>query len=309
MKVLVTGASGFVGKALLAEFNARGFETIAVGGPRSMDCDYSVDVSDAAAIEQLAEQKGIDAIVHTAGIAHRFADVSDDEFRRVNVLGVENISGLVEKLGVKHFLLFSSTLVYGGRLDAGPINEADECRPFDAYGQSKLDGERAACSLCETAGVDLTIFRPAPIMGEGSSGNFARLIRAIDRRKFVWVGHGGNLKSVVYVADVARAAGEVMIKGGGGTQVFNIAADAVRMKDIVNAIAARLGRNVPAVHLPLSLVRAAFSISGRLAATLDTWLSDDVYANDRLQDAYGFTPSTPLETAVAREVEYYLKHK
>ena len=89
--------------------------------------------------------------------------------------------------GAKHFLLFSSTLVYGRRSGAVPITEEDECRPLDAYGRSKLEGENAAKRVCESAGIALTIFRPAPIIGEGSQGNFARLIRTIDKRRFVWV--------------------------------------------------------------------------------------------------------------------------
>jgi nucleoside-diphosphate-sugar epimerase len=309
MKVLVTGASGFVGQALVAEFNARGFETIAVGGPRSKGCDYSIDIGDASAVDAVSREQDVDAVVHSAGIAHRFGGVSDDEFQRVNVTLVENIARLAVTIGAKHFMLFSSTLVYGRRSGTGEITENDQCRPFDAYAQSKLDGENAARNICEAAGINITIFRPAPIMGEGSKGNFARLIRAIDKHRFVWVGKGVNRKSVVYVGDVAKAAAAVLESGGKGTQIFNLAADPVTMKHIVDAIAAKLVRKVPPVHLPVSSVRAAFGISGRLAATLDTWLANDVYSNGKLQKTYGFKPSTSLETAIGREVEYYLKHK
>lgn len=309
MKVIVTGATGFVGGALIAEFAARGFETIAVGGPSSSDAAHSIDVGDRAAVKHLAKEKGVDAIVHAAGIAHRFGGVSGEEFHRVNVRGVENVAEVAIELGVKHFLLLSSTLVYGRRKDIRPVEESDECRPVDAYGRSKLEGEFAARRVCGSAGIALTVFRPAPIIGEASKGNFARLIRAIDRRRFVWVGHGDNFKSVVYVGDVARAAGEVLAEHASGARFFNISADAVRMKDIVNAIAAKLGRRIPSVHVPAAPVRAALSFSSRLRATLETWLSDDVYANDSLLDASGFKPDTPLDTAVGREVEYYLKHK
>jgi nucleoside-diphosphate-sugar epimerase len=165
-------------------------------------------------------------------------------------------------------------------------------------------------------GMPLTIFRPAPVMGKGSKGNFARLISAIDHGRFIWVGKGENLKSVVYVGDVAHAAAEVLNKGGEGTQIFNIAADPVRMKEIVNAIADKLGRRIPPLHLPSSAARiaaATASLAGgrfkRVAAMLDTWLGDAVYANARLREVYGYTPGTPLDDAVRREVEYYLKHK
>jgi len=311
MKVLITGASGFVGQAIVAELAARGHETVTVGGPRSRNCDHSIDISDAPIVDALSEKKGVDAVVHAAGIAHRFGGVSAEEFQRVNVQGVENVASLAVKLGAKHFVLFSSTLVYGRRAEGGVITENDEGRPFDSYGQSKLDGEAAARAICEPAGIALTIFRPAPIIGEGSKGNFARLIKAIDRRRFVWVGNGDNWKSVVFIGDVAAATADVNEKGGNGTQTFNLAGDAVRMKDIVDTIAEKLGRRAPNIHLPAGPLRAVLTLGpfDRLSATLETWLSEDVYSNARLQDAYGFKPSTSLGTAIGSEVEYYLKHK
>ncbi len=311
MKVLVTGATGFVGKALTAELAERGLELISMAGPNSANADHAVDVGDKAQVVRLEIGSDVDAIVHLAGLAHRFGKTSDDEFRYVNVQGVENVAELGARLGAKHFLLFSSTLVYGKQSNTDPIAETHECEPSDAYARSKLAGEMAARRICEPAGIALTIFRPAPIMGEGSKGNFARLISAIDQRRFMWVGTGENLKSVVYVGDVARAAAEVLAKGARGTQVFNIAADPVRMSDIVEAIASKLGRRVPPVHLPASAVRiaaSAASVAGgkfkRMAAMVDTWLGDDVYDNNRLREAYGYTPSTPLDEAVGREVEY-----
>ena len=309
MKVIVTGATGFVGRALTAEFESRGIETIAVGGPNSASAAYSIDVGDGAQVRTLEVEKDVDAVIHAAGITHRFGRVSEAEFRRVNVAGVENVANVAAPIGAKHFLLLSSTLVYGRRKDTVPIAENNECHPFDIYGKSKLDGESAARKVCEAAGLDLTIFRPAPIMGEGSKGNFARLIRAIDRGRFIWVGKGDNLKSVVYVGDVARAAAAVLLKNRKGTEIFNIASDPVRMKDIVDTIAQRLGRKVPSLHLPPGPIQLASRMSGKLSRMLDTWLGDDVYSNKKLQDAYGFTPDTPLDEAVGREVEYYLKHK
>jgi UDP-glucose 4-epimerase len=309
MKVLVTGATGFVGKAVLAEFVTRGFETVRVGGPQSSGCDYAIDVSDAASVETLSELNDLDAVVHTAGIAHRFDKVSDDEFHRINVDGVKNIAEMAIRLGAKHFVLFSSTLVYGRKSPAASVDEDAECRPLDSYGRSKLDGERSARAACGSRGIALTIFRPGPIIGEGSKGNFAKLIRVIDKRRFFWVGKGTNLKSVVYVGDVARAAATVLESGGNGTQVFNLAADAVRMKDIVEIIAEKLDRNIPLIHLPARPVLIGSKISDRFSRMLDTWLCDDVYSNKKMQDVYGFTPDTPLETAIGREVEYYLKHK
>jgi nucleoside-diphosphate-sugar epimerase len=316
MKVLVTGATGFVGSAVTAELVGRGFDVLTAGGPTSTAAQYQLDVSDAKDVERLVGIGPVDAVVHAAGIAHRFGRSRQDEFERVNVQGVENVAKIAATLRAGHFLLFSSTLVYGRRGSATPITEKDDCHPLDVYGRSKYEGERAARLVCEAANIPLTIFRPAPVIGEGSKGNFARLIRAIDKGSFVWVGNGGNMKSVVYVGDVAAAAAHVLAKGGGGTQTFNIAADAVRMKDIVEAMAGSLGKKSPSLRLPATPAKVAANAAAmfggklkRLSAMLDTFLGNDVYSNEKLYAAYGFIPSTTLATAVGREVAYYLKNK
>lgn len=321
MKILLTGASGFVGGAVLRELEAKGHEVIAVShgdGPgraltetNLQPADLRCDIGDAASVNELASVGDVDAVVHCAGLAHRSGKTSDEEFRRVNVGGVMNVANLAERLHARHFLHFSSTLVYGGGQRSGPVDETAECVPHDTYSRSKLEGERAARTVCEAAGIALTIFRPAPIVGEGSKGNFARLIRAIDRRRFVWVGSGSNRKSVVYVGDAAKAVAVVLKSGGGGGRTFNLAAEPVTMTTVVGTIAAALGRRLWPVRLPAAPVRALARMAAprRMAAMLDTWLSDDVYSNARLSEAYGFTPETPAEEALEREVAYYLKHK
>src|SRR4051812_48012470 len=125
MRVLVTGATGFVGRALVAKLRELGADVVAVGGPSSSEADHSLDVADAEQVRRLGGEKNIDAVAHLAGLAHRFGRTSDEEFNRVNVRGTDNIAVLAARLGVKHFLLISSTLVYGRQREEGPVTESD----------------------------------------------------------------------------------------------------------------------------------------------------------------------------------------
>lgn len=331
MKVLLVGASGFVGSELVNEFLQADFDLYAVAGPRtkkrsnfsqSVEFEFA-DITDPEDVAKLESIGNVDVVVHTAGIAHRFEMISDAEFHEVNVTGVENIANLAVKLRARHFVLFSSSLVYGQLLlskvsDVKVIDEDAECKPLDAYGSSKLNGESAARIICEANDIHLTIFRPAPIIGEGSKGNFSRLIRAIDRRHFVWVGNGKNRKSLIYVGDVAKAVVRVIDKGGSGTQIFNLSAGELEMRQIVGAIEDELGRKNLPLALPANLLKTAIGIASRfifkeklarLSATLDTWLSDTVLSNVKFRSAYEFVPQTNIEQAIRLETRYYLDKK
>ncbi len=308
MRVLVTGTTGFVGSRVVSELSSAGIEVIAVGGPRSPA--NSVDITDPLSVEKLKEIGHIDAVVHTAALAHRFAKVSDEHYHQANVIGVENVAKLAVSLRAKHFVLFSSTLVYGRRDSDMPVTEDFDCRPIDAYGRSKLEGEFAAKDICEKSSIDLSILRPSPIIGEGSKGNFRRLIAAIDRRRFVMVGNGENLKSLIYVGDVATAVVKVIANGGRGTQVYNLAGGEVRMIDIVSNIHEFLGRKPLPVSIPAMPTKLfANLISKRLSLTLNTWLADDVYSTEKLRKVCGFDAEIALRDAIKLETDFYLKHK
>lgn len=329
MKVLVTGATGFVGKAIVSELLFRQNEVFAAGGPQStsplksnLAGFFAIDVSNEDSFDKLERIIEVDAVIHAAGIAHRLVGhVHDSEYRKVNVAGVANIARLAGRLGAKQFILISSVLVYGKRRldDEEIITEDHVCEPTDVYARSKLDGERKAVENCEQNNVKLTILRPAPIIGEGSRGNFARLIKAINRRRFIWVGDGSNLKSLVYVKDVAKAAVEILQKKSTkGIEIFNVAGNPVTMSDIVAAISGSLGKSVPPIRISPSILRKGLQLtrgvglaakSARIRNTLDTWLSQDVYSVDKLRKTYEFEAEMEITEAIRREIYWYRANK
>lgn len=316
MKVLVTGASGFIGSRVVNELKCAGLDVITVGGPsRSSVVDYFVDVSDKDSVESLSSLGQIDVVIHAAALAHQFAEVSDSEFYRVNVDGVANVAEIAARLGAKHFILFSSTLVYGRRSDISKvIDENCDCRPNGAYAQSKFDGELIARSVCEKNSIDLTIFRPTPVIGEGSKGNFGRLIKEIDRKRFVMIGKGKNRKSLIYVGDIAKITTSVTQQGGDQTQIFNLSGGDVSMIDVVSTIYSELGRKMLPITIPPFLLKGVSTLSfikrfKKISTTLDTWLADDVYSNNKLRLVYGLEPEISIRAAIKLETDFYLANK
>lgn len=320
MKVLVTGASGFIGREIVSELSGSNFEVIKAAGSRCREKDfYKINIADSLDVKNLEEIGEVDALIHSAGLAHQFGKTSKEDFFAVNVKGTENICEAAVKLRAKQFILLSSVSVYGNRDDKKQaMVESAECRPAGFYAESKLESEIKAREVCGENKIPLTILRPATVIGEGDSGNVARLIESIDNKRFIWIGKGENSKSLVYKRDVARACAAVLSKNTYETEIFNVSAEPLEMKEIVTLIEENLGRKVPGFYFPEGILRSFLQAclkignAGKLRKaleTIDKWVAEDVYPADKLREAYNFAPETSAAEALRREVNWYKNNK
>ena len=323
MTILVTGITGFLGREIAEALVADGRAIIGLSRSLPAEADrldgvryVTADITDRQAMLGHPDIGPLDAVVHTAGLAHKFANVADEVYFRVNTEGSANAAALAADRGAKRFILLSSTNVYG--FATGTITEETACDPPNAYAKSKLDGEAAA--LRETGeGIITTIFRLPPVLGEKGAGNVPRLIGAIDRGRFFWVGSGENKKSLIASRDVAAACKHVLeLDAPRGQGVFNLAGEPVTMKQIVAVIEEALGRHVPRTHIPAWPARWAFGVNdatlrlgavARISQTFERWLSDDIYSAERLKREIGFTPATPMADAIRDQCRWYAASK
>ncbi len=312
-KILVTGATGFIGGTVLEELRTAGLDV--VGTSRNSFDDVhdilTLDIADRHAVEKLFAEQSFDGVVHCAGIAHRFGETADSVYREVNVEGTRNVARAAREHAVQKFILMSSVLVYGGGGDSSsPKQETDSKLPRDAYAQSKLDAELAAEEEFLESSSALLILRPAPVVGEGSKGNFAKLVNAIARGRFLWLGSGRNQKSLTYVGDIAAACRSYMTEASKEqVQILNIASPPASMAEIVNAIADELGRAVPRFHVPELFARFASEAgtliggpAGRIGRSIETWLSEDVYSTAAFAESFPDLGQTPILEAVRLDV-------
>lgn len=325
MNVLVTGANGFVGQAIVSELCGNSHEVFAVSRTNSENQNpnfvksenyFRADITDKNEVRNIKPPEQIETVIHCAGLAHQFENVAKKDFWETNVAGTENILNLATSLKIKHFILISSVAVYGGNFKDGDIiNEDSECQPQDDYAESKLAGEQIARKICEEKGTMLTILRPATVIGEGDRGNFLRLIGAIDKKRFLWIGKGENRKSLIHKTDVAKACTIVLKKKNIETEIFNIAAEPLLMKEIVDEIALELNVKIPKFTIPLSLIQKIFSTNlktlknrkiEKLAQTIKKWTAEDVYSAEKLKKRYGFQAKVSAREAIKREVGWYL---
>lgn len=332
MKVLVTGATGFVGREIVAELSGNGIEIALISRRKQIPGDigalnsrdyFEADVTDENSLKAVEELLEIDALVHCAGLAHQFKKIGRREFEKVNVSGTKNVLNLAVKLNAAHFILISSTAVYGTKkrtandgstsLTDG-IGEDSICNPETPYAESKLEAEKAALDICAENNISLTILRLSPVIGEDSAGNVARLIKAVDKKRFVWIGKGTNLKSMIYKKDAAKACVRILKEKKAGIEIFNLAGEPILMSEFVDCIAGSLDRKIPKINIPPFIVEIFLKTIAKIVGTkkienpvktIDRWLSDDVYAAEKIARAYNFKPETSTLDAVKRQIARY----
>lgn len=319
-QILITGANGFLGRTILSKLQVAGFSVLATDlGDAScvLNIPYrKADIAKPAEIKSLLEN--ITTVIHVAGLAHVFnPDASTGEkFHKINEIGTKNVAAAAAAAGVRHFVLISSVSVYGPYTDEA-YDEKRSCKPAGPYALSKYNAELRATEIAQKSGLALTIFRLATLYGEGDPGNVGRLISAIDRGRFFWVGNGSNRKSLLYKGDAARAVMAVVQRPASDVNIFNVSAPPCTMREIVDGIGDALGKHPFPVRLPASLAlllgRCVSKMPNRRLAglnqTVKKWLADDVYDARRFEEAYGFQTETSLQDGLKREVDWYKNNK
>ena len=161
----------------------------------------------------------------------------------------------------------------------------------------------------------LTILRLATLYGEGDPGNVGRLMRTLNRGRFLWIGDGSNRESLLYKGDAARACMAVAERPALGINIYNVSAPACAIREIVDGIADALGKHPFPMRVPASpallLSRHLSRITNRRMAglhqTVKKWLAEDVYDTSRFEGDYGFQTKTSLKDGLKREVDWYKK--
>ena len=318
--VLVTGANGFLGKTILTHLLTGDVPVCAtdVGGVSAV-AGVAYHKADITRPEELSDVVGSAAtVIHAAGLAHVFTPGArpDEDFRQINEIGTENVARVAAQAGTRHLILISSVSVYGPATP-GICDENAPCHPVGIYARSKYNAERRAIEIADKSGIALTILRLATLYGEGDPGNVGRLIRALDRGRFFWVGDGGNRKSLLYKEDAARACLAVAARPANGVGVYNVAAPACTMREIVEGLTLALGKKPWPGRIPASMAGSVcrslscipFQDFSRLKTTLEKWLADDVYDGRKFERDFGFRSHVPLGEGLRRQVAWYRQHQ
>jgi len=205
-RVAVTGASGFVGRALVAHLVAFGCSDL-LALVRQTPVDPVKGAKYLAGGDLTSQEQwqsalaGVNVLVHTAGRAHVLNDRAADpqaEFHRVNVAGTLRLAEQAAAMGVQRFVFISSIGVNGVRSALGKaFFETDEPRPHNAYALSKWDAEQGLMEIAAETGLEVVIIRPPLVYGCNAPGNFGALMRAVQRGWPLPLGAVHNQRSLV----------------------------------------------------------------------------------------------------------------
>jgi len=262
--ILVTGASGFVGRALVTELAGLGYSVRAAMRqpadvfPRNVEV---VAVSDLTRpVEWRALLKGVETVVHLAGIAHAGPEIAEELYDRVNRLATTELAKAAHAVGVRHLVFISSIRAQSGPSSAEVQRETDTPQPTDAYGRSKLTAEDAV----RAAGVPFTILRPVLVYGLGVKGNLDRLIRLAQEPWPLPLGLCRNRRSLLARQNLLSAIHFVLQHPSAKGETY-IVADPMplTLAEIVAALRAGQGRRSGLLPVPPALIALAANIAGR----------------------------------------------
>jgi nucleoside-diphosphate-sugar epimerase len=273
--VIVTGATGWVGRRVAASLGARGVPVIGVGrmaaaGPWS--AFHEGDMSDARFASGRDWASSLSAarswaLVHCAGLAHQPRETGDvrRQMHAINALGTRHVVALCHALHVQRLIYVSSISVYDWQ--AAPVDsprlETDKVAPATAYAASKLAGEETT----RESGIEWQVIRLATVFGDGDRANFAKLARGVRSGRFVFPGAGLARKSVISVDLAGSCLAELAISSVAPGQTLNLALpEAPSLGSICREMAVACRARTPS-SAPL-VVLAALARCGDVAEAL-----------------------------------------
>ncbi|MEO6421664.1 MAG: SDR family oxidoreductase [Candidatus Nitrotoga sp.] len=212
MKFMISGAGGFVGKALSAELLRRGQSVrVAVRSGNSQVENTEVIIIDAIDGETnwIEALRDVDVVIHLAARVHVMRESATDplaEFLKINLHGTSNLAWQAACSGVKRLVYVSSIKVNGEQTSATQsFTELDEPSPQDFYSVSKWQAEQALWRIAQETGLEIVIVRPPLVYGPGVKGNFAQLLTVASKRIPLPFSLVQNLRSLIYLGNLVDA--------------------------------------------------------------------------------------------------------
>ncbi len=271
-RVLVTGATGFVGQALLDALGRSG-TPVTAAVRREVPLPTGVRVCRVGALGPATDWgdalAGCDGVVHLAGRVHVMKEDSAAplaEYRRVNVAGTLTLAKQAAAAGVKRFLFVSSIKVNGESTPPGAaFTEDARPAPLDPYGISKAEAEAGLMALGARTGMDVVVIRPPLVYGPGVRGNFRSLVRWLTRgiplplgsireNRRTLVGLDNLVDFMMICLRHPAAANQIFLAGDG---------EDLSTTDLLRRMAAALGVRARLVPIPVSLLVAGATLLGR----------------------------------------------
>jgi len=316
MRVLITGASGFVGQALCSSFLAKSYSARAA--IRSAGAVLSTDSLDVVVVGEIGAQTdwsaalaGMDFIIHCAARAHLMHETESDAFaayRAVNVDGTGRLAEQAAAAGVRRLVYLSSIKVNGEQTALGaPFLFSDAPAAEDPYGVSKWEAEQALWEVAAKTGLEVVVVRPPLVYGPGVKGNFLRLLRWVARGVPLPLGAVQNQRSLVGLDNLVDLLIRCVDHPAAAGQTFLVSDEQdLSTPELIRLLARAMDKSARLISVPVPLLRLAGSMTGkgsevdRLVGSLQI---DSLFTRETLE----WKPPVSVEAGMQAMVDDFLR--
>lgn len=308
-RIAVTGASGFIGRAVCRRLESDGCKVRRIVR-EALEIEGCVGVGDLGPkTDWSSALAGIDCVVHCAARAHIMRETVADplaEFRRINVVATRRLAQQAVVNGVRRLVFVSSIGVHGTHTNnRAPFRHDDQPAPIEPYAISKLEAERELTNVANKTGLEIVIVRPPLVYGPGVGANFLRLMRLVDRGWPLPFGAIQGLRSLVALDNLVdllvrctktpAASGEVFLVSDGQD---------ISLPDLIRMLARHLGRAARLLPLPRTALLAVAGLLGE-GATIERLTSELRVDMGHTCRTLAWQPPISTEAGIAATARWY----
>lgn len=314
-RILVTGATGFVGRSLCSTLVEKGFQvrtsvrSLLAGSeslPSQIELCLVKDIHASTDWKQALNQ--VDVVIHLAARVHIMRQQSDAEvarYQHLNVEGTLNLARQAAAAGVRRLVFLSSIKVNGEATYGSPFDAYSIPDPQDPYAISKHEAEKALLALMSETGMKITILRPPLVYGPGVKANFLGLMKVVDRGIPLPIESINNRRSLIYVENLAGALIVCAIHPKAAGQIYLVSdGEDVSTPQLIQKIAKALGCPNRVFPFPVSLLRFLAKIIGK-SSMVDRLTQSLVVDSSKIREELGWKPPYTLEQGLAATADWY----
>ena len=312
MRILVTGANGFVGNALCRNLTKEGHKVRrAVRVHDGLENTLEINESTTGTIVQEALY-GVECIVHLAGRAHFLGRINPNKeaaYKETNVQFTKRLALLAHNAGVRRFVFVSSIKVCGEVSHGGPLTEQATPSPVDIYAISKWEAEQALREIEKETGLEVVIVRPPLVYGEGVKANFLKLLSVVRLGIPLPFSRLANKRNFVYLQNLASALSACAIHPAAAGETFHISDNApLTLPDLVGELARAMGRKPRIFPCPKWLLQLFGKITGK-QQQIGSLVNDLEVDGSRIRNKLEWSPPFDFRQGIQQTVDWYLRGK